>query len=110
MPGVEMLDRMKKGFAFDFFLLLYDSYLWTKEVNLGVLDGRDVQRKILDWELPSVHRHRAVDRGVRGFKVRCGKAYLERRLMAVEGHLERAYHRWIQRGELSIREQETTNK
>ena len=39
-----------------------------------------------------------------------GKAYLERRLMAVEGHLERAYHRWIQRGELSIREQETTNK
>ena len=36
--------------------------------NLGVLDGR-VQRKILDWELPSVHMHRAVDRGVSRFKV-----------------------------------------
>ena len=39
--------------------------------------------------------HRAVDRGVSGFKVTSGKAYLERRLMAVEGHLERTYHRWF---------------
>ena len=37
--------------------------MWAIEANLGVLDGRGVQRKILDWELPSVHRHRAVDRG-----------------------------------------------
>ena len=60
-----------------------------------------------------MRRHRAVDKGMRmvGVKVMSGrKGYLERRLMAVEGHLERAYHRWIQRGELSIREQETTNK
>ena len=32
-----------------------------------------------------------------GVKVISGKGYLERRLMAVEGHLERAYHRWIER-------------
>ena len=33
-----------------------------------------------------------------GVKVMSGrKGYLERRLMAVEGHLERAYHRWIER-------------
>ena len=42
---------------------VYDSYIGTIEANLGALDGRGVQRKILDWELPSVHRHRAVDRG-----------------------------------------------
>ena len=32
--------------------------------------------------------------------------------MAVEGHLERTYHRWIQRGELSIgnKKQQTNNK
>ena len=106
MPGVKMFKRPEEERVAEDFVFFYDSYLWTKEANLGVLDGRGVQRKILDWELPSVHRHRAADRWVSGFKVRSGKAYyLERRLMAVEGHLERAYHRWMSTGE-----QETTNK
>ena len=66
MPGVKMFKRPEEeGVAEDFSSTILISYIWTKEANLGVLDGRGVQRKILDWELPSVHRHRAVERGVR---------------------------------------------
>ena len=66
MPGVKMFKRPEEGrVAEDFSSTILISYIWTKEANLGVLDGRGVQRKILDWELPSVRRHRAVDKGMR---------------------------------------------
>ena len=73
MPGVKMFKKPEEEKVAEDFVFFYDYYLWTKEANLGVLDGRGVQRKILDWELPSVHMHRAVDRGVSRFKVTGGK-------------------------------------
>ena len=70
--GVKMFNRLEEERVAEDFFLFCDFYLlWIKKgSNLGVLDGRGVQRKILDWELPSVHRHRAVERR---FKVRSGK-------------------------------------